>query len=85
LDLVFTPGLPFFGGDLLTAGVFLIFFDGHHLFFHISFVLPSFGPGYDDAGFVAFTGLLCSLPFTLHLFTVCLFHKVQFGIEELLF
>ena len=59
------------------------FFNRHHFFFHISFVPPSFG--FDDADFMAFTGLLRSLPFNLHLFPVCLFHEVQFGIEYLLF
>jgi len=34
---------------------------------------------------MAFTGFLRSLPFNLHLFPVFLFHKVQFGIEDLLF
>jgi len=84
-DLGFTPGLPSFGGDLLAASVFSIFFNRHHFFFHISFVPPSFGSGFDDAGFVAFTGLLRSLPYNIHLFPVCLFHEVQFGIEYLLF
>jgi len=59
------------------------FFNRHHFFFHISFLPPSFG--FDDADFFAFTGLLRSLPFNLHLFPVCLFHEVQFGIEYLLF
>jgi len=59
------------------------FFDRHHCFFDISFVPPSLGPVFDDAGFVAFTGLLRSL--NLHLFPVSLFHKVQFGVEDLPF
>jgi len=61
------------------------FFNRHHFFFHISFAPPSVGSSFDDAGFVAFSGLLCSLPFNLHLFYVCLFHKVQFGLEDLRF
>jgi hypothetical protein len=55
------------------------------LFSHKFCTIPSFGSGFDDAGFVAFTSLLRSLPFNFHLFPVCPFHKVQFGLEDLLF
>jgi len=62
-DLVFTRGLPFFGCDFDSLNIF-DFFKRHHFFFHISFVPPSSGPDFDDSGFVAFTGLLHSLPST---------------------
>jgi len=82
--LGFTPGVPFFGWLIGSLSIF-DFFDRHHFFFHVSFVPPSFGPDFDDPGFMAFTSLLRSLPFNLHLLPVCRFHEVQFGIEDLLF
>jgi len=51
----------------------------------MSLVSPSFGFVVDDFDFVVFAGLLYSFTFNFHLFPVCLFNNVQFGLEYLLF
>jgi len=61
------------------------FFNSHHFFFQISLVSPSFGFVVDDVDFVVFSGSLYSFTFNFHLFSVCLFNNVQFGLEYLLF